>query len=397
MTIRIRLSLSIFVLLSCTTLIGQNIGIDFYGEHLEFRYSQQLVLPERQDYRYISESDILSTNELQRASINREVFFVQLDDYATKFKLNDWLLYGLTLKLANAIFKEELDRTIFIYSYLFSRDIAVRIGYTKRFSFVEVLSSDQIYELPVGECNRRNKCWLRLPSQSSSSTYYGRFYTCKAKELRAYTKGRCFSFKISVIPNLPNSEILSKEVSFSTGDIDLTCSVLFNKTYMRILEDFPLLGLEEYLLMPNYKPSIDAIVSSLDSILSTNRRTRLRQLLSVSRSIGIYNKDTEIFGKSERPQIFDELLFRQEGDCEDFSLLLVALLKEFFPNESIILIRYDSHVNVGISLDGVSGAPNELVKYKGKSYIVLEPTEMSDTRGIGYGKEDGNFEIIPCL
>ncbi len=88
-----------------------------------------------------------------------------------------------------------------------------------------------------------------------------------------------------------------------------------------------------------------------------------------------YDQDTK--GVIEYPKYPIETLYEGQGDCEDTSILLAAIVKEL--GYGVILLAYDDHMAVGIQGDDASFG--KYYEYEGEEYFYVETTANGWTIG----------------
>lgn len=117
------------------------------------------------------------------------------------------------------------------------------------------------------------------------------------------------------------------------------------------------------------------VVSRLNEIVSERNLTETETLdLVVSFVVGlpyVVSDMTAPYDASPRYPI--ETLFEREGDSEDTSILVAALLYRMGFDVALIILEDDAHMAVGVSLVGYGGSYYE---YDGKRYYYLETTSL---------------------
>ena len=84
-----------------------------------------------------------------------------------------------------------------------------------------------------------------------------------------------------------------------------------------------------------------------------------------------YKEDDEYLGVPEYARYPIETLVDGEGDCEDKSILLAALLREL--GCEVVLLEFPNHVAVGVEANR-DDAYGSYAPYGGKKYFYLEST-----------------------
>jgi len=84
-----------------------------------------------------------------------------------------------------------------------------------------------------------------------------------------------------------------------------------------------------------------------------------------------YTEDDVTTPWDEYPRYPVETLFDRGGDCEDTSILVMALLDRLGYDVALLILEGEDHAAVGISIGGVYGSYYE---YEDKEYLYLETT-----------------------
>lgn len=115
---------------------------------------------------------------------------------------------------------------------------------------------------------------------------------------------------------------------------------------------------------------IDSLVDAMERSARTERYNEVQMVNYVIAFVQSlpYTSDSATTGSDEYPRYPIETLFDRGGDCEDTSILTVALLNEL--GYDVALLIYDDHVAVGVVIDTYG----TFYKYDGKKYFYLETT-----------------------
>ncbi len=110
----------------------------------------------------------------------------------------------------------------------------------------------------------------------------------------------------------------------------------------------------EYAVMavePGDDAIIERVVDYLDGIVAEeqlNERQRIELALSLVQSLN-YSLDSISSTSDEYPRYPVETLFEKEGDCEDTSILLAAILTDMGHDVALILFEEFDHMGLGIN------------------------------------------------
>ena len=135
--------------------------------------------------------------------------------------------------------------------------------------------------------------------------------------------------------------------------------------------------LEEYGSMasdPGDDAIIDSIVCQLNDEAVANGLSELEKVQLVLRFVQslTYTEDVVPAAYDEYPQYPIETLFEQGGDCEDTSILIVAILTEMGFDVALLLFEEFDHMGVGINFDVRYG--NSWIHGDGRRYWYLDTT-----------------------
>lgn len=121
---------------------------------------------------------------------------------------------------------------------------------------------------------------------------------------------------------------------------------------------------------PNDDYYIDQLVDKLNEVASEERYSKLEKAAFVVAFVQCltYNPDSVTTFSDEYPRYPIETLFDRGGDCEDTSILAVALLGGM--GYDVALLIYDEHVAVGIAVDTYG----TYYEYGGIEYFYVETT-----------------------
>lgn len=107
-----------------------------------------------------------------------------------------------------------------------------------------------------------------------------------------------------------------------------------------------------------------------------------------------YVFDADSRGEEDYVRYPVETLVDGEGDCEDASVLLAAILDEM--GYGVVLLRYPEHLALGVS--GVGGSDGVFFPYGGSHYYYLETTAKNWRIGtVPKEYENGKAEVIPLV
>jgi len=145
----------------------------------------------------------------------------------------------------------------------------------------------------------------------------------------------------------------------------------------------------EYVAMatdPDDDTTIDAVVGYLDAVAASEGiadREKAELALAFVQSFA-YISDNVTVALDEYPRYPVETLFDREGDCEDTSILLAAILNEMDYDVALLLFEQFDHIGLVINMpEGCEMYGNSWI-YEGRRYWYLD---TAGKRSIGWCPE----------
>lgn len=126
-----------------------------------------------------------------------------------------------------------------------------------------------------------------------------------------------------------------------------------------------------YVVDPFHDDVVGTIASEIAALVGRDERDAAECVIRFGQSIP-YERDVVTTGQPEYPQFPVETLYHRQGDCEDLSILVGALLRELGLDVAILVVRDRSHMCLGVAAPWASGA---YVEHEGTEYYVLECTD----------------------
>jgi hypothetical protein len=313
-------------------------------------------------------------------------FVNQLKAVKSEKRLNDYFTYEVLKNYSEIFFTKRHSqkyRAAFVYAVLNELEFDVVVSNK---NVIYVSSEDEIHNLSLYK--KGKKKYYRLYPFLKNSIYS---YNIHAK--KKTNKKKSFVFRVKEVPKMSNAEYIHKMVSFAIGRDIFKERVVLNKTVLGMFEQYPrasfcIYGQTDF--SDSLKGSFEKNI--LPKLKGKNNEETVRNILSFSQSVSRYQED-----RPERSLFPEEFLFYGKGDCEDYSILFVYLVREY-TGLNTVFINYpsDRHINSAVhfpqkieklihryTLDGDEYYEKpRSIKVKGKEYYICEPT------GVG-GREAG--------
>jgi len=182
------------------------------------------------------------------------------------------------------------------------------------------------------------------------------------------------------------SKASSRILSFNFEGKKYTIKASYGKNRVDFLRTYPQMDLEHYFdskvnssTATPLQKQLAAQMKGMSELQAVNYLLRF-----VQTSLG-YKTDEEQFG--EENYLFpEETLYYPYSDCEDRAVLFAWLVKSLLGLD-VIGLDFPGHVATAVQLnDSVSG---DSINYKGKRYIVADPTYINATIGMTMPKLAG--------
>lgn len=286
-------------------------------------------------------------------------FYHSCYHYDRLMQLNDW---GYFLLLRHIIDSEYAylgtEEQLILSLYLFTHaGFKVKAGYTEDYSPVLLIAfNENIYDYPFIRVNGE-KFYLWSPASQPIKMLYT--FT------EDYPKER-----------YPISMLIKKALRFPEENHQVTSPSLFsgmilNKNLLEFYDHIPLCDLLVY-FQSEVSPSFKEAMSQrfLPIVEGKTEFEKIAFFLETAQSIAIHKKDEEVHGK-EKYYFPEEIVCYPYADCEDFTLFLSWLIRNYISCE-VIILHYPGHI--ALAVEKTEGYNGPLFRYGNKEYIVCDPS-----------------------
>lgn len=292
-----------------------------------------------------------------------------LVQYKEQMGLNDYMLYLLARKYAQAALKSASDSE----RYMLTQFLLVHCGFDARLG---ISNGHLVLLLPF-----TGKIYSRMYIQQNEINYYvfSEFPKEKAVvysyELPAEASGKGL-LNLSLGKGGIRLPMDAHKYAFTDGVLKMQGNV--NANLIRLLADLPQMDNLLYA-----QPVVDIacrreVLASLSTQLAGKRpEEALEALLHFVQSAFRYATDDEQFGR-EKPFFFEEALYYPMCDCEDRAVFFSFLVKELL-HLDCHLLDYPGHISTAVAIDGLSG---DHYSYKEKTYYIADPTYIGAKVGM---------------
>jgi len=128
-----------------------------------------------------------------------------------------------------------------------------------------------------------------------------------------------------------------------------------------------------YVCDPIQRPFLDSLLKSIDDTVGGTEPGSDEEFDAVVRFVQSlkYSRDTDDTGHLEYPKYPVETLVHRQGDCEDGTILMGALLRRLGYDVVVVSLPDHAHMVLGVALDD---APGDSITHEGAEYSVVETT-----------------------
>lgn len=338
--------------------------VNFYGLILEIP-DQTEIEP---NYRTVSNKDIAlyyknaSNNDYLLTTIEL------LQEKALDNQLNGWgyieLLKTASLKLYNEI----NNQVLFTWFALLKSGFDAKVGYNDKDILLLAPFDVPIFYNSYFETN--NKKYFHVPFKGQP----GKLEAINSYEATYPSKLDILSLRFSNTP-LFTSVPSTRKVQYH----DKTINLSYNVNLVDYYNTYPECDISVYFPPPLSKLAI----SSLDNFIVPQLKNKtdaekVNFLLDFIQHAIDYETDEKQFG-SENYLFAEETICYPYADCEDRSVLLSQLIKEYVGLNTIAII-YPGHVSLGVNIkENIEGA---YIEYNNDKYYTADPTYIGSKLGM---------------
>jgi hypothetical protein len=342
---------------------AQALMFDFYG-HVEYMDAeswgqfQLKSIGNKHQLQVAGQSVESRINNDQLQKIKLMAFRYNLDDIGTIL---------LVQKIVSRVSSDQNKQRLIEYVLLNKLGYDVICSYSSRDIFVYgVLSENPAQSIYI---HFKSKRYTRLAFQELDKQGL-----CSILPTTEHSDKRHFQLRKGSLPRV-NAFTRGKNYTFVHNRKVYSIQAKTNSSMRMYLKDLPRYKLgPTYVDMPISEELRQSLILKLQYFMKDMKTTREKStfLLRFVQQAFKYKNDQEQYGM-ERYNFPEETLNTVYNDCEDKTMLLSYLYKNLLGIESVMLhFKNDKHVCLGARIPGY--ASNGTFKYKGKTYVVCEPT-----------------------
>jgi len=338
--------------------------IDFYGLSIEIPDQTE----KEPEYSSITNKDIAlffknaSNNDYLLATIEL------LQNKTLDTKLNGWGYIELLKAAASSLYKEINNQVLFTWYALLKSGYDAKVGYNNQDIILLAAFDVPIYYTYYFEWD--GKKYFQVPytgqvSDMKSVSSYEGDYPNKQNILSLHFNN----------PPVLAQKLATREIHYNNQSINLSYDVNLVDYY----STYPECELTVYFPPPLSKQAISSLGEFFDPTLKNKTDAeKVNILLDFIQHAIDYETDEKQFG-NENYLFAEETICYPYADCEDRSILLSQLVKEFV-GLSTIAIVYPNHISLGVNIEkDIDGA---YVEYNSRKYYTADPTYIGAKLGM---------------
>lgn len=341
---------------------------DYFGAELQLHYQQRSF--------HLSAVAERSVGNLWKdiADSRFSILLAGMIRYKKEMRMNDWAYFLLTKKVAACLstLQSEDCRTVFQHFLLVQSGYDVRLARVDHFLVLLLPIREEVYARP----------YLTVDGKQ--------YYVISNRNLKEYS--RIFTYKLpeKLIQKAYLSLAIDKELllpmqakSFCIKAAGLEVEGEINMNKIRFYKEYLSCELAVYArAVPDERLSKQLLASLSARLQEKPRKEALNLLLAWVQKGFDYRTDGEQFGY-EKPFFIEESFYYPACDCEDRAILFAYLANRLFGKE-VVLLDYPGHVAAAVCVgqDDEKEIKGACLQWKGKKYIVCDPTYMNAEVGM---------------
>lgn len=343
---------------------SMSLAIDFYGISLAFS-TREFVFP--QEPQKLS-GEIFSDWWKQASDNNYAAILMELVNYKTELKLNDWAYYHLVQTLSENLNNSAVNQKLFIWFML------NHSGYDARLAHVD----DKISLLiPV-----KQQLYHLTHIEMESSIYY-LMDNWESSKIKTYNRSfapatRIMDFNLYESLIIGNS-IESRDFTILNGSDSITFKMDYNPYWISLFKTYPQGDLTIFFNASVSPEAKRSIIKNLSPIIeSMSEKEALDFLLGYVQYGFHYKRDNDQFGY-EKFLFPEETLYYNYSDCEDRAIYFAWLVRELL-DLKVVGLKYKGHIATAVAIsEDVQG---DFIEFRDQKYFIADPTYLGSPLGV---------------
>jgi hypothetical protein len=283
----------------------------------------------------------------------------QLADICSKMNLNDWDYFCLINEFSKSIIDKPNKQKVITWFLLLESNYKVKIGYYQDMVNVLFAPSQTLYNVPW--FNIKGERYYSFQNEQNIISTYDIDY------FKGYKYVNMFHNKPLIISELKKT----KTITFPFRGKTYSIPVSFDQNYIDYYSTYPMMPVEYYFGIPVSSIFKESVETSISPYLQNKAQTEsLDFLLSLVQYGFVYKTDKEQFNH-EKYMIPEEMLFYNNSDCDDRTIMFSYLVSELL-HLDVIALEFNGHICSAVEVSDPSVRGNMI--HNGKEYVVCDAT-----------------------
>lgn len=348
---------------------ADDVVVEFYGSKFVYAISQNI---KKANFYPNNQAGVANFFDAIASSEYEDVV-LDIQEKAKDMRLNDWGVYMLVTKIANATFSDENNAKLFSWFIFNKLGYAVKVGVAKNRVVLMHYATKSIYSTPTYTIANKKyyALWESAKESPKGVVSYKQEYPNAIKEL---------DLSLEILPKFQEKRE-KKELKFSNLGTTYAFSFSYNKNLIDFMASYPQADYEVFFNAPMEDITYQELANSFKEYLNGKKSSEaINFVLHFVQNSFDYQQDNEHFSR-EKVMFAEETLFYERSDCEDRAVLFSYLVKRLF-GISVVGVKYDDHMATAlyIPLDG------DKVEIKSKEFIIADPTYKNASVGMSMPK-----------
>ncbi|WP_457565517.1 hypothetical protein [Caldithrix abyssi] len=347
----------------------QAITVNFYGARLNF----PAVRLKSINLKSPLTSEKISQAWLAMAATDYKPLVSALQQTQKQLLLNDWAFLELIDKAVRKNFANDPNIcTAYNWFLLNKLGYDAKVAFKADKLFLLMPSKNTIFEQPFVKINNQRYYFISLNERLNLS---GKIRTYRGTFKNADQPLRLTLNRLPVFAITPGE----KAMHFTFNGKQYQLSAQYDVQLVRFLENYPQTDLTVYFAAPVSGELNYSLLTQLRPMVQGKSELEaVNLLLRFVQTAFNYQTDDRQFGR-EKCLLPDETLYYPASDCEDRSVLFAFLVRHLLGLE-IIGLDYPNHIATAVCFN--SQIPGAAVEYKGKRFVICDPTYINADAGM---------------
>lgn len=351
----------------------KSVSINFYGKRIRFYYDAKI----QSSLNHRISKDAVGNYWSTLSRTKYEGLLKQLGAQKTHLQLNDWGYASLINKVALKVNSGRRNEAALLSWFLLAKsDYKARVAYNDSAVYLLVPSQHEMFEVTYIIFNNTRYYAIEFDGKKQS---LGRVFTYDG-EYPGTTK----EFNMQVTPTVASgNQSERRRLNFDFEGQQYNIEVVYDRGRVEFFSTYPQLSLNLYFGSGVYKVTATPLEKQLAKHMhGMSEKQAVNFLLRFVQTSLKYQTDSQQFG--EENYLFpEETLFYPYSDCEDRAVLFAWLVKRLLKLD-VVGLDYPGHVATAVQFN--KAVEGDSVMYKGRRYVVADPTYINSNAGMSMPK-----------